>query len=333
MKEKSFDIYLKNLAIGYQNNNKHPKVILKDINLKASAGEMIALVGGNGIGKSTLLKTLIKFQPYISGSIHINQKEITELKPKEIAQIMSIVSTDKIQVNNMTIFDLVAYGRFPYTGWMGNLTQQDKILINKSIEKVGINHLSHRFITEISDGEKQRALIARALAQDTPIILLDEPTAFLDVSNKYEIFHLLQTLAKEKNKTIIMSTHDLNIALSEVDKLWIITQNGYFEGAPEDAVLEDQLNRLFDNHHINFDYNEGKYFFKKELKSKVQVVGSGIPFKWTLRALNRKGYQIASGTNDFVIEVTDKEWIVNKNNQTKKYASIYSMLKEIDVFY
>ena len=326
-REPGFNIELENLSVGYEQPGGTPLEILKGINFSATQGEMVALIGCNGIGKSTLLRTLSGFQNYFSGKIKINNNELSQVGAKEMARIMSYVSTENIRVANMTVFDLVAFGRFPYTNWMGRLTENDRREVDEAIEKVGLRGFENRQITRISDGERQRAMIARAVAQDTPVIFLDEPTAFLDVSNKYEIFHLLQVLTKERGKTIVLSTHDLNIALREVDKLWIVTEEGTFQGAPEDAVLNGWLGQLFKNEHIGFDLQEGEYFFKKEFKAKVKVEGEGLPMIWTLRALNRLGYQIViKAEPDFRVEVLENSWQLKTKRGTQVFTSVYDLL-------
>ncbi len=324
------NIELKQLAVGYQQTGQHPIKVLQDINLSAAPGEMIALIGSNGIGKSTLLRTLAGFQPWFEGDIVFQGKSLKNLTPKQSSRILSFVSTEIIRVPNLTVFDLVAYGRFPYTNWIGMLDNSDKELISDAIQKVGLKGFEKRQVLQISDGERQRAMIARALAQDTPVIVLDEPTAYLDVSNKYEIFHLLQELAVQKNKTIVLSTHDLNIAVREVDKLWLIAPDGTFQGAPEDAVLEGWLNKLFQNDNIGFDENEGEFFFKKKFRAKVRVDGEGIVLMWTLRALNRKGYQIVmSAEPDFHVIVKDKGWELKVKDSIKSFFSIYELLEAL----
>ena len=331
MDEKRFNIELQRLSVGYLQPDGSPLEILKEINLDAVTGEMVALIGSNGIGKSTLLRSVAGFQDYFSGNIKINGKNLEKINPKEIARIMSFVSTENIRVSNMTVFDLVAYGRFPYTNWIGMLSESDKQVVHEAIDKVGLAGFENRMTTQISDGERQRAVIARALAQDTPVIILDEPTAFLDVSNKYEIFHLLQLLAKEKQKTVILSTHDLNIATREVDKLWIITENENFQGAPEDAVLNGWLERLFKNEHIGFDLQEGEYFFKKKFKAKVKVDGESLPLIWTLRALNRAGYQIVvEAEPDFRVIADKYQWILKSAETTETFQSLYQLLQKLE---
>lgn len=322
-----FHIRLDHLTVGYEQPAGPPLEILKDVNFSASTGEMVALIGGNGIGKSTLLRTIAGFQPWFSGKIHIDNRDLKELNARELSRVMSFVSTENIRVPNLSVFDLVAYGRFPYTNWIGMLSDRDRRVVEEAIEKVGLQGFEHRPVSQISDGERQRAMIARAVAQDTPVIILDEPTAYLDVSNKYEIFHLLQVLAGEKKKTIVLSTHDLNIALREVDKLWIITEAGNYEEAPEDAVLKGWLNHLFRNEHVGFDVTQGEFFFRKEFKAKVKVEGEGLPLSWTLRALNRKGYQIVMQAEpDFHVTVRDDAWTLSSKTGRKTFRSIYQLL-------
>jgi iron complex transport system ATP-binding protein len=327
LKTDNINIELKRLSVGYKQPGEAPLEVLKNINFTAAPGEMVALVGSNGIGKSTLLRTLAAFQPWFAGDIQISGQGLKTLNPKEIARIMSFVSTENIRVPNLSVFDLVAYGRFPYTNWIGMLAGEDKTMVYEAIEKVGLVGFEQRSVMQISDGERQRAMIARALAQDTPVIILDEPTAYLDVSNKYEIFHLLQVLAVEKNKTIVLSTHDLNIALREVDKLWIVTDSGNYQGAPEDAVLQGWLNQMFRNEHVGFDEKEGEFFFKKDFRAKVKVEGEGLPLIWTLRALNRKGYQIVMQAEpDFRLVVKENNWKLILPGSEKGFESIYQLL-------
>jgi len=331
MHGQQYNIELSQLSVGYSQSDGSPLEILKEINFSAATGEMVALIGSNGIGKSTLLRSIAGFQDYFSGDIKINGRKLATVSSAEIARIMSFVSTENVQVANMTVFDLVAYGRFPYTNWLGLLTPGDRDIIHESIDKVGLNGFQNRLANQISDGERQRAMIARALAQDTPVIILDEPTAFLDVSNKYEIFHLLQVLANEKQKTIVLSSHDLNIALREVDKLWIVTENQSYQGAPEDAVLNGWLGKLFKNEHVEFDLQEGEYFFKKEFKAKVKVEGEGLSLIWTLRALNRAGYQIVvEAEPDFHIVANNNSWLLKSGNSVHKFHEIYELVKTLN---
>jgi iron complex transport system ATP-binding protein len=230
----------------------------------------------------------------------------------------------------------VAYGRFPYTGWLGNLRSSDYEKVMDSIEKVGITHLAGKMINEISDGERQRTMIARALAQDTPVIILDEPTAFLDIRNTYAIFHLLHQLAGEEEKTVILSPHDLNVALHEMDKLWIMLETETLEGAPEDAILKGWLGHLFQDEHVGFNAEKGEFFFRKEPAGTARVIGEGLPYVLTVRALERKGFNVVhEGASDVQVTVirekeTEKlSWHLEKNGNLHRFDSIYSLMAQL----
>jgi iron complex transport system ATP-binding protein len=330
MSHDGYNIEIKNLSIGYKQTGKPPVALREGIYFTARKGEMIALIGSNGIGKSTLLRSLIGFQEFFSGDILIGGQPIQKITPAEKARVISFVSTEIIRIPNMTVLDLVSYGRFPYTDWFGRLTKTDRQCVDEAIASVGMEKFRDKPIDQISDGERQRAMIARALAQDTPMIFLDEPTAFLDVSNKYEIFHLLQTLARDNGKTIVFSTHDLNIALREADKFWMMLENENFEGSPEDAVLSGAVHRLFGKSHIGFDTHEGEFYFKKDFKDKVRITGNGEAINWTYRALNRMGYQIVmESTPDFEVKVYSNDnsilWDLIKEGKNTTYTSIYHL--------
>jgi iron complex transport system ATP-binding protein len=325
-----------NLEIGYPSQKGTETFTRTAISLSAAKGEIIALVGPNGIGKSTLLQTLAGLRKRLSGDILLGNRPMDSYTTRELSQILSYVSTDKVQAPLMTVAELVAYGRFPYTGWLGNLRSSDYAKVTDSLEKVGITHLARKMINEISDGERQRTMIARALAQDTPVIILDEPTAFLDIRNTHAIFHLLHQLAREEEKTVILSTHDLNIALREMDKLWIMLERETMEGGPEDAVLKGWLGHLFHDEHVGFNAEKGEFFFRKEHAGTAVVTGEGLPYSLTVRALERKGYQILDEvTADIQLtvvqdpETADLSWQLIKNGNHFRFDSIYSLMSQL----
>jgi iron complex transport system ATP-binding protein len=325
-----------NLEIGYPSHRGTETFTRTAISLSAGRGEIIALVGPNGIGKSTMLQTLAGLRKRLSGDILLENRPIDSYTTRELSQILSYVSTEKVQAPLMTVAELVAYGRFPYTGWLGNLRYEDYEKVMDSMEKVGINHLARKMINEISDGERQRAMIARALAQDTPVIILDEPTAFLDISNTHAIFHLLHQLAREEEKTVILSTHNLNIALREMDKLWIMLERETLEGAPEDAVLKGWLGHLFHDENIGFNAEKGEFIFRKEQAGTALVSGEGLPYSLTVRALERKGYFI-SGEETADIKITvlpdqlsnDIFWELTDKRSTQRFGSIYDLMAKL----
>lgn len=218
-------ILLKKLSIGYRQNTDSRKV-LKDINLSIFSGELVCLLGPNGIGKSTLLRTLSGLLPKLSGSIMINGRALEEYSEKELSKQVGVVLTDHPQLRNMRVEELVALGRAPYTNFFGGLSSEDKVFVDEAISLVGIDKLRGRMIRELSDGERQKVMIARALAQQTPVIILDEPTAFLDFPSKVEVMKLLRNLAHDMHKTILLSTHDLDLAVRLADTLLQVADSG-----------------------------------------------------------------------------------------------------------
>ena len=214
-------IILQNLSIGYQGKSGTRKVA-GDINAVIRSGELTCLLGANGIGKSTLLRTLSAFQPKLGGEILIMGKEIGAYTDKELSQTTGVVLTEKPDIRNMTVRELVALGRSPYTGFWGTLHEEDWLVVDEAIDAVRIGSLRQRMVHTLSDGERQKVMIAKALAQQTPVIFLDEPTAFLDFPSKVEMMQLLRRLAIEAPKTIFLSTHDFELALQVADRLWLM---------------------------------------------------------------------------------------------------------------
>jgi iron complex transport system ATP-binding protein len=205
-----------------------------------------------GSGKSTFLKTISSLIPQLEGNILLKNRNLKEYSSQQLATLTGYVSTEMIWIDEMSVYELVLLGRFPYTNWLGTLTESDKQAVQLAIEQVGIKDLINRKINEISDGERQRAMIARTLAQNTELILLDEPSAFLDIPNKYEIAGLLKTLC-EKGKTVLFSTHDLNLALSFADKIFLIDGDKIIQGAPEDLIINGEIQRIFKTDKFSFD--------------------------------------------------------------------------------
>ncbi len=280
------------LEIGYPGKQQMP--VYSNINISAGRGEIIAALGQNGIGKSTLLRTLVQLQKPVGGTILFKNTDLYRYKRKELARSIGFVSTEVIQVSNLTLFDLVGLGRFPHTNWLGRLTEDDIRVVREAIRQVGLDELIGKNINEVSDGERQRAMIARTLTQDTEIIVLDEPTAFLDLPNRYEIVHLLTELSRMKGKTIIFSTHDLNIAIQEADKVWLMLPDGIVAGSPEDLVLNHSFRSIFKESRLQFDEQKGEIRMTRETGKRIHLVGEGLAGMWTRRALERLGYSLAA---------------------------------------
>jgi len=247
-----------NLCVGYS-SKKEIKTIASNINLSLKKGELIALIGANGIGKSTLLRTLIGIQPPLSGDVILNGKNISEYDSISFAQNLSIVLTEKLPASNLTVFEIIALGRQPYTNWLGNLSENDIWKINEAMELTQITSLAEKNHYEISDGQLQNVLVARALAQDTPLIILDEPTTHLDLLLKVSLFKLLKKLAKETNKCILFSTHDIDMAIQISDEMIIMTSENVVQDQPCNFISKGNFNTLFKDDHIAFDSEKGKF--------------------------------------------------------------------------
>lgn len=241
-----------NLSIGYQHKKKQT-VIAKNINFSAKKGKLVALLGKNGIGKSTLLRTLSKVQQPISGDVFIHQKNIQKFTDKELATSLSLVLTERLPESQLTIFELIALGRQPYTNWIDTLSKEDTVKINWAIKLTEIDHLKDKRFYELSDGQLQRALIARALAQDTKIIILDEPTAHLDIHHTFKVFSLLKNLVASTQKTIIISTHQVNLALSLADEFLLLSDKKLHQGTKQELINKNTFTQLFPEELIEFD--------------------------------------------------------------------------------
>jgi iron complex transport system ATP-binding protein len=306
MNRKEETIVIKDLSIGYS-SKKNTKVVAEHITSTIYSGELTCLLGANGIGKSTLLRTLTAFQPKLSGDIFIHGKEISKYTEKELATLVSVVLTEKFDIKNMTSYELIGLGRSPYTGFWGSLSTDDRKSIEESIALVKIEKLSQRMVDTLSDGERQKVMIAKALAQDTPIILLDEPTAFLDFPSKVEIMQLLHRLSRKTNKTIFLSTHDLELALQIADKIWLMdTEHGIQIGTPEDLSLNGNLSNFFARKGIVFDQNTGLFRVENDFDKKIRVTGHGQVYSMIRKAFLRNGI-LASRDIDSDISIEIKQ--------------------------
>ena len=215
-------IQLKNLSIGYRIKRGTTKTVVSSLDASVHSGQLTCLIGANGVGKSILLRTISAFQPVISGQILLNGNDINTLSISQLSKIVSVVLTDKPDVQNMTVNELIGLGRSPYTGFWGTLKKHDQDIVDNAMQMVGIASLKDSPIHALSDGEKQKVMIAKALAQETPIIILDEPTAFLDYPSKVDVMQLLKRLAHDLGKTIFLSSHDLELVLQIADIIWLL---------------------------------------------------------------------------------------------------------------
>ena len=252
MKNQSNILELLDLSIGYKTKKKKT-LVSSNINVSVERGNLVCILGKNGIGKSTLLRTIARVQPKISGRINLSDHQLESFSSIDLAKKIGLVLTERIPTGNLTVYELIALGRQPYTNWLGTLTNEDREQVMTSIKKTNLTDLMNSRCDELSDGQLQRVMICRALAQNTPIIILDEPTAHLDIQNKMVTFKLLKKLAHQLKKTIIVSTHEAQLALQLADQLWLMTESGLIDGDPKTLIKNNNINDLFDSDVVCFD--------------------------------------------------------------------------------
>ena len=315
----------KNLSIGYSKKGK-TDIIQSGLDLQLKAGELVCLIGPNGSGKSTLLRTLTGLQKPLAGTTFIDGNDITRIKQNEKALLLALVLTEKVEIENTTVYNLVSLGRHPHSDWWGNITTEEDAVIREAIEMVHMEHKMDQNINELSDGERQRAMIAKALAQDTPIIMLDEPTAHLDLPNRVEIMLLLHKLAHKTQKAILLSTHELDLALQAADRIWLISSEYGIEcGVPEDLVFNGSFTRTFQSKSYYFNAANGNFSLNYPMSKRVWVTGDKTRMYWTLRALARAGYMVVQDASLNIL-VTESGWLLNN----KVISSVEELLRELE---
>jgi iron complex transport system ATP-binding protein len=328
-------LQISQLEIGYPQKKGAPTRVAGPIDIAMEPGELHCLLGPNGVGKSTLLRTLAGIQPALQGKVSIFSEDLLKVHKKKLSKMLSVVLTDRISYGNLTSYELISLGRTPYTGWFGQLNGRDKSRIDWAIENTHTQHLANKSIHELSDGERQKVMIARALAQDTAVILLDEPTAHLDLPNRIEIIRLLRKLARQTDRAIVMSTHELDLALQAADKVWLMTlDNQLFCGVPEDLVLQDIFGKVFTGEGVEFDKQHGVFKVVEPHCADINVLGDKVGSFWTKRALERLGYTVTSNNNavDTISVSYEKSgWIWNYKRaaKTKTYNSIANLIDDL----
>ncbi len=327
------------LQIGYRGRRSVAAVVAEDINTDLHSGELICLLGPNGSGKSTLIKTMAGMHPPLEGDIALFGDALHALNTREVARRLSTVLTEKVTIGNLSVYELVAFGRSPYTGWLGRLSRDDEEKVRWAIDATGLNDFVTRDIGKLSDGERQKVMIARALAQDTSVILLDEPTAHLDLPNRVEVIRLLRKLAHETGKGILLSTHELDLALKAADRIWLMNrEKQLFGGVPEDMVLNGTFEEAFDRESFDFDRETGSFKIHRKEDRSLSLEGDPVPVFWTRRALKREGFRVEENRASCEIHVRataagdSYRWTVETPRGEEKQKTIrelIQMLREI----
>lgn len=319
------------LTIGYRHPRHPAHIVAQNLRFDLGAGEFVCIVGPNGAGKSTLIRTLAAMQAPLAGRVLLHGSDIHRLPTADLARTVSVVLTERVGVGAMRSEALVALGRYPYTGWFGTLSAHDHGIVQWAIDAVKASELAERDFNTLSDGERQRILIARALAQQPRLMVLDEPTAFLDLPRRVELMALLRSLAHDTGQTMLMSTHDLDLALRTADRMWLLPHGGPLHaGAPEDLVLSGAFEQAFASEGVSFDASTGAFAMDVRLRGKVQLCGEGLVAKWTSRALQRAGYEITSTNAPVRVELSTPDdtptWQVIDAEGSVRCASLYEVV-------
>ena len=322
-------IHTQSLAIGYIEGGTN-KVLQENINLSLSTGEIISLMGQNGVGKTTFIKTLSGLHKGISGSVLHQDRLIDEFSKSALAKQISVVLTEKPFAAHLSVIELIALGRHPYSNWLGRLSTSDKQAIDVAMNQTNINYLARKKLYQLSDGQFQKVMIARALAQETDLIILDEPTAHLDLSNKIEIMLLLKSIAGN-GKGVLIATHDLQVSLQLSDRLWLFNFNRpVLDGCPEDLILQGAIDQTLFPVNNNIDLTTGTVKHLDERKGNVLLQGDPTMVHWTAQALQRNGYAVNKDTNSLIsINCIDCLWNLESKDTSTSFDSIKDLLMHL----
>jgi iron complex transport system ATP-binding protein len=322
-------MHTQSLTIGYTEGRTN-KVLQENINLSLSSGEIISLMGQNGVGKTTFIKTLSGLHKGISGSVLHQDRLIDEFSKSALAKQISVVLTEKPFAAHLSVIELIALGRHPYSNWLGRLSTSDKQAIDVAMNQTNINYLARKKLYQLSDGQFQKVMIARALAQETDLIILDEPTAHLDLSNKIEIMLLLKSIAGN-GKGVLIATHDLQVSLQLSDRLWLFNFNRpVLDGCPEDLILQGAIDQTLFPVNNNIDLTTGTVKHLDERKGNVLLQGDPTMVHWTAQALQRNGYAVNKDTNSLIsINCIDCLWNLESKDTSTSFDSIKDLLMHL----
>jgi iron complex transport system ATP-binding protein len=322
-------------SVGYGRPGRRPRVVLADVNAAAPAGRLTCLVGANGSGKSTLLRSLARFQPLLGGDVRVDGQSVRRCSARELARTLAVVLTDRVAPGQLRAYDVVSLGRYPHTGFAGRLGRADNAVVERSLEQAGASHLAGRVLSELSDGERQRVMIARALAQEPRVLLLDEPSAFLDVRGRLELTASLMSLTHEHGLAVVMSTHDLEHLIRHADFVWLVDAGRRLTtGAPEDLGLDGSLRRALAGT-VPFDPLTGRFGHDRPPVGRVRLVGHGETHDWTCRALRRVGFHVADDDTAHDLEVVcrpengNAHWSVRHGQHRHDVSSLGDLVDKL----
>lgn len=320
------------LAIGYQHGDS-ARCIASGLDLALRAGEFVCLLGPNGTGKSTLIRSLSGMQAPLAGNILISGSNFHSIPPRQRARLVSVVLTDTLPMGMMDAYAMVALGRHPYSGWFGALSAEDHARIEWALQAVGARALARRQVGELSDGERQKISIARALAQQTQVMLLDEPTAFLDLPRRVELMRILRDLAHSEGLALLLSTHDLDLALRFADRLWVLNHQGeLIQGYPEAIAMSGDFARVFESENLDWDPATGSFRAHPTPCLQAKIQGDGVAALWTRRALERLGFGLTEDADQAACCIRiegGNSWRVARRKQKFTFSNIASVIEWI----
>ncbi len=316
-------LHLKELSVGYS------QPICSGINASVHQGELVGLTGKNGSGKTTLIHSILGLQNPMNGKIEIQSENIQNWELKKRAKEISVVFSRLNQIPAITVFDLVALGRLPYHNGFSKRSELDVERIENALQLVRIEHLKNKFATQLSDGQLQMVMIARALAQDTELVIMDEPTSHLDIENQFKIFELIYKLSKETSKTFIVASHQIELVLQNASQLWWLDEGRFYAGFPEQIAYEQRIFEKLSQEKIRFDYQEGNFQFQHPKSRKVNLISDGSELAyWTKHALERNGFELDNNKSELIVKIEN----FTINFEGKSFESLSEFMVAIGLY-
>lgn len=320
----------RDLAVGYR-TRQHRRAVLERVSVAVAPGELVCLLGPNGIGKSTLIRTLARMQPALWGAVELGGVALDTLSDGALARRLGVVLTERVAVESLRVRQVVELGRYPYVGWLGGLSATDRKVVDWALESVGVVHLGDRDFARISDGERQRVMVARALAQEPVLLILDEPTAFLDVPSRVELMGLLRGLTRSGGLAVVVSTHDLELALRTADVIWLLMPGGeVVTGAPEDVIVSGAVAQAFEGRHIRFHAEERAFRWLTGERGSARIDGDGIKAEMVKAVLEREGFAVASDhALAMTVHIDSTGWRLSANGRGVRGDTFRSLAAQL----